>query len=496
MKMKKIGKKIKKKEKVYFDKTTKMFFVVGGIISFIFFFVIVLSFFIPSLHNFIWLNIKNPISGFMFDLLDFSPSFSSNYFFVIGALFFILAIVEWVLENNTKIDYEKRIKYYNISNRIICIPFFVLFISLVLDLVYFAVPKINYEYFPDNLDKSYTKENLVELTNYFKNEIIEMSDDFDRRDGEIIYNSDLINRAIYDLRNISYKYKFLEGAYPEKVGYFSDFEIALNHGSILGSTNKYGIKVDKSQNNVVLLNTLTHELCHTKGIIRESETEFCAFVAGVESEDKFSNYSAYLNAFYRLTGALYFIDSELNDDIEEEFLNLCLNKEYTEVCNFYSKEINSFMDGTDYFEIDTYRLRNYVHYKNEILLILNTLVNEYDAKLKIGKKNVNIQNIESLIEKDSTDIVRIRFDIDENNFKEIANYLKNNQKYFMLIYQTDEEYDYGDYLEGEEALKYYLEPFNKELLPLLFNFEYSEEYDYERVSRLLLEYYDSLNSKK
>ena len=60
---------------------------------------------------------------------------------------------------------------------------------------------------------------------------------------------------------------------------------------------------------------------------------------------------------------------------------------------------------------------------------------------------------------------------------------------FKYIYQLDSEYEYENYFEKDEALEYYLKPFNNKTLDLLYNDENEYEYMHERVVRLLLEYY-------
>lgn len=475
-------------EELYFDEITRKVYLAWKIILVIVLIVAILSFFIPLLHNFLWINIANTINGLIFSLLDFSPFLASNFYSIIIILCIITISLGFILRKNTSISYNKRNKYYNILNRISCIVSLIILIIFILDFTDYAIPKINYKYFPDNVDKNYTENDLIDLGNYFKDELIEMADDFARKDGEIIYNSDLVQRATIDLKRVSKEYKFLKGFYPDKVGYMNDLELEEDDGGTLGYTEGYGIIVDKNQNDIHLLNTITHEFCHTKGLMRESEVEFCAFVAGIKSDEKFSNYSANYAAFYRLTTVLEYINPEANNDVEEEFLNLCLNKNYTEACSLYQKELDFVLNGNDYFEIETYRLRNYVMHKEEIIKILEILYYNNGAQFQLNEENVNISDIENLINIGSKETVKIIVNFNEN-FETISSYLKENQKYFKYIYQFNSGYEYENYYDKNEALEYYLSPFNKKDLDLLYDDEYDSEYVHERVVRLLLEYY-------
>jgi hypothetical protein len=54
--------------------------------------------------------------------------------------------------------------------------------------------------------------------------------------------------------------------------------------------------------------TAAHELAHQRGIAREDEANFIAFLVCTESKDPYIRYSAYLNMFEYVAGALYEAD--------------------------------------------------------------------------------------------------------------------------------------------------------------------------------------------
>ncbi len=56
--------------------------------------------------------------------------------------------------------------------------------------------------------------------------------------------------------------------------------------------------------------TMAHEMAHQRGIAREDEANFIAFLVCLESDDAYIRYSAYLNMFEYLTNALYKADKE------------------------------------------------------------------------------------------------------------------------------------------------------------------------------------------
>ena len=57
--------------------------------------------------------------------------------------------------------------------------------------------------------------------------------------------------------------------------------------------------------------TAAHELAHQRGIAREDEANFVAFLVCIESEDPYIRYSAYLNVYEYVVSALYSADYEL-----------------------------------------------------------------------------------------------------------------------------------------------------------------------------------------
>ena len=57
--------------------------------------------------------------------------------------------------------------------------------------------------------------------------------------------------------------------------------------------------------------TMAHEMAHQRGIAREDEANFVAFLVCLESDDPYILYSAYLNMYEYVSSALYSADKEL-----------------------------------------------------------------------------------------------------------------------------------------------------------------------------------------
>lgn len=488
--------KKKKRKSVPLTKSSKKVILFCICIIVVLLIIFAIGLFVPSFAELIWYNFRNIYFGVGFKIFQFNPNIGAWYDVGLYAFMMIILVIQLFIELSKKMNFKKKTILANRLTKIVFIlATFVIMVPMLIDINTFNSPKINEKYFNEHLNEQYEQEDIVQLANFFKEKVMTMIHGFDRMNGEIVYSKDLSTQAVEDLKNISNKYVFLKGMYPNKVADFTEYERKHNKDLTLGYTRSFGVVVDMNENNVELLNTITHELCHVKGTLRESETEFCAYIANASSKDLFSNYSAYYNALYRVTGALSFIDKELSLDVEESFTNLCLSNEYSEACNFYSKQVNNFIDGTDYYESSSHRLRNYKDYSNGFLEVLSYLTRNYNATLTIEDKEVDIPYINNAIKNSSKEIVKIKFDAKEEDFEGLSNYLKDYQKYLLSFYQIDEDYEDYEYLYGKEALEYYVKPFNEVDYKLLLDGTWADEYYYERVTRLFLEYYNDIVKK-
>ena len=60
-----------------------------------------------------------------------------------------------------------------------------------------------------------------------------------------------------------------------------------------------------------LPHTAAHEMAHQRGIAREDEANFMAFLVCIRSDDPYIRYSGYLNAYEYVASALYRADKDL-----------------------------------------------------------------------------------------------------------------------------------------------------------------------------------------
>lgn len=82
--------------------------------------------------------------------------------------------------------------------------------------------------------------------------------------------------------------------------------------------------------------TAAHELAHQRGIAREDEANFVAFLVCVESDDPYIRYCGYLNAYEYVANALYRADKELYYKAAAH-LNAEVKSEMAAYNDFYDK---------------------------------------------------------------------------------------------------------------------------------------------------------------
>lgn len=82
--------------------------------------------------------------------------------------------------------------------------------------------------------------------------------------------------------------------------------------------------------------TACHELSHQRGINREDEANFMAFIVSIESDDPYILYSAYQNMFEYVMNALYSADKDLYSEVFREIDPRVVN-EMVAYNKFYEK---------------------------------------------------------------------------------------------------------------------------------------------------------------
>ncbi len=83
--------------------------------------------------------------------------------------------------------------------------------------------------------------------------------------------------------------------------------------------------------------TAAHEMAHQRGIAREEEANFVAFLVCMESDDDYIRYSAYANAFEYVASSLYSANKDMYTTLYTERVPKVLKEEMSAYNRFFEK---------------------------------------------------------------------------------------------------------------------------------------------------------------
>ncbi len=88
---------------------------------------------------------------------------------------------------------------------------------------------------------------------------------------------------------------------------------AMTHTHIAGAYTYFTGEININTNfpDYTLPYTAAHEMAHQRGISREDEANFVAFLVCISSDDPYIRYSGYVSAYEYLASALYYTDSDV-----------------------------------------------------------------------------------------------------------------------------------------------------------------------------------------
>ena len=88
--------------------------------------------------------------------------------------------------------------------------------------------------------------------------------------------------------------------------------------------------------------TIAHEMSHQRGIAREDEANFVAFMVCTSSDDPYIRYSGYLEVFREILSALYKADKEKYSD----FIKTCYPSRVASEMSAYSRFFEPYREST------------------------------------------------------------------------------------------------------------------------------------------------------
>lgn len=433
-------------------------------------------------------KILNNING-LFYFLNGQINYLSIIIFVLYFIFIIAYVIVIIYyENISKKTYESRSKIINIFYTILITYSLLIILPSALSQFANHLPHFDSLYFKETKNKTYEVEDLIELDKFLQQKVMSMSKEIKRDDYGNIKSIDYNKQAVKNLKNISNKIELLKGLYPNNSSKINNLMRSFLGSKTVGFTTPYNTYFDYNKTPTSVLNTITHEFCHTKGILRESETVYCAFLAGIESDDELSRYSSYIEGFSWVSDALYALEPNISDELEDEVLSKCLTENYKELCDVYTKNNEEYIKGAKYMRISSYRLKNYLNNQEELKDSLTILINN-GAKIIVDNEERILDEILKLIKDKSESRITIELPISNKIFKNIKPAIKDGNLY-LAIYQKNKKENVSKE-KKKDAEKYFLGPLKDKDENIIFNTNYSSiEYEYSRVARLLLEHYE------
>lgn len=437
------------------------------------------------------INIHDPFNSFLFRLFQYAP-FIGNYISIILSIassLFCFAVAIMLSLKNIKVKTKERVfNYFLVIVASVCT---ITFMSMFNEIIILNVEKLDRLYMSDKIDNEYTVDDLILLDTHFKEKVLDYSESVERENNQVYFNEDITKVSVDSLKNMSSDFDFLKGKYPTKIRDFTDTFRKNNNDGTVGFTMGYGIAMDYTFEKVNLIMTATHELCHMKGLIRENETVFCQTIANINYDNDVVKYAGYLEAFNRTTYALRKIAPNTANEIGDEVESLCLTNNYEEICQLHRKDIYNYINGSDELFITTYSLFNYKDYKTQFYKFLDVLINDYNATiLNENKDEISYEELMYNIDNDDNDYVVIKINIDELTYYGLHQTLNDYSHYYMSLYQHDSSEEDEEEKTVLEATEFYINPFDDNKQYFYNRNKIIEDYDYERVTRLYLEYFD------
>jgi hypothetical protein len=341
----------------------------------------VCDFYVDNIFK-LWVNTYGRFSGmFSFSL--------GERLIVVGILLVLAALVSALLLIflRKKAGYRKYAKkFFKIF--LVIIEIVVLIMTLNCTFLY-GCSKLKVS---ENSDAEYTVDDLENLRNmivencnrlaqmmprdengYVVYDIMSVSDSISLRDARTdgsslaVTSYNMYAQAVAAMHGISDEFPRLTGYYPKAKPISGSQFMSQNY--TLGVY--FPFSMEANYNNVMYImnypSAICHEYCHLKGYIFEDEANFLAYLACINSDDIFFQYSGYLSVLWYVNNSYYdSVDSErynsqvkIRDDVRADtsFLTPEVWEEVEEASSFDTDKVNEksneFVDGyLKYFGVD------------------------------------------------------------------------------------------------------------------------------------------------
>ena len=207
-------------------------------------------------------------------------------------------------------------------------------------------------------DREYSNEELRILRNYLVQQINILSEKMERDQKDmVLYKGDIGLEAKRAMNKLSDEYKRLGGYYPDAK--------PLAGSRFMSLTSTTGIyfpfSLEANYNSEMYIkeypSVICHEYAHLKGYIYEDEANFIAYLACIESDDIFFQYSGYLSVYLYVEDA--YIESVGDDQYREMLvsnqmveLNYLATFDYIQWLNEEAEEAIYYTEDESLLDVD------------------------------------------------------------------------------------------------------------------------------------------------
>lgn len=196
------------------------------------------------------------------------------------------------------------------------------------------------------------EQNPVSAEELFNTSVI-ISSEANKVIGEVDFDVSGASIMPYDYKTLVSKVNDAFDKYADDADYISHFKSnpkAIALSKPMTYTHISGVytfmtgesNVNTNYPDFLMPFTMAHEMAHQRGIAREDEANFVAFLVCIGSDDPYIRYSGYANMANYLNSAL----SKASSDMYKEFIVYYLPRELTKEFVAYSEFFDKYRDST------------------------------------------------------------------------------------------------------------------------------------------------------
>lgn len=202
-------------------------------------------------------------------------------------------------------------------------------------------------YYVPTIDKRTDIENTPVSAEELRDTALKIAEDLKRLSSDVSVNTDgstvmpysfnTMNRKLNEsYSELSKKYGFIQPLKSNTKPVLLSTVMSYTHftGFYTFFTGETNVNMDFPDYSLVF--TAAHELAHQRGIARENEANFIAFLACIGSDDPYIQYCGYMNMYEYVSAALYSANPDMYKEVYLSIPDLARN-ELVAYSAFYSK---------------------------------------------------------------------------------------------------------------------------------------------------------------